>query len=655
MEAPHYIDRVPLNVLAAAPRKAVGRARKRRMESSKLTFSQLKQLLKQRIETGSNIAPSSAPNLASALKAFLAEREISEENPVGSILRASYYKNLQAHIQTLKSQGRTPEYIANRKSLLAIWRKSVIDHDRYCAHTLQQATPFQRAVLDIFESGVTKKGLARATRIPLATLNRWCAGNIPNARSIHHVGHLERFLGLQSGQLSDLLPVSILPVRQEPARPIQYRERMKKYRESPYAVTQPTEKIRVEWQDLLQYKVSELECDDANGEALKRSTGGRWSSSTTSGSAPRPSNWAQWHKGRHVATAGVAWNHCAQFFGWLMLAPQDGGGGLSEEAAQTLGHLANRQHLRDFVDWKCQRAGGTAHQGILSFLRFASSLCNPTTGYLTQRWRAFSLGTEATEEAWRAKCKRTFDSIAKLRAELSDEVRPSRQPTEPIQHILALSNPLDAIAEMVIRMQAARPVTGGIREAVWARDILLIKLTTSNPLRDKNLRTLKYSADNTGHLRQDEDGSWYIHVPRRELKNHNGEARERDYRMAVHKDVWPDIERYLKQYRPILCKTDSQVLFLTERRGGPFTEDAMAGRFQVLTRKYLHGCPGVGPHAFRYIVATSILKANPNDWVAASWALHDREETVRKHYAHLAKNDAAQWMSKSMDGPFSRM
>jgi len=57
----------------------------------------------------------------------------------------------------------------------------------------------------------------------------------------------------------------------------------------------------------------------------------------------------------------------------------------------------------------------------------------------------------------------------------------------------------------------------------------------------------------------------------------------------------------------------------------------------------------------RHIVATSILKASPNDWASAAWALHDREETVKQHYAHLAQHDAARWLSKAMDGPFSRM
>lgn len=653
----HYIDRVPLNPLAAVHRRPIGRARKRRMESSKLTFTDLKKLLAKKIESGAGPSASSVPNLHSALKSFLEERGVAEDAPVGSILRASYYKNWQVHLQALRAEGRSADYARNRRTLLAIWRRLVIEHDQYCAVALEQATPFQRAVLDIFDNGLTVKGVAKGAGISDSTLRRWCAGNMPNQRSVQSVSRLERYLGLVPGQLTDLLPAHIVREPQVLPTPIRYRERVRELQQRPYAVTQPTPRLRTEWAEFLQYKVAELDCEDSEGEALKRSVRGRWSTSTTSGSAPRPSNWAQWYRGRYVATAGVAWNNCAQFFGWLMLPVEEGGVGLPAEAAQTLGHLVDRQYLRDFIDWKRQRADGVAHGGLVSFIRFVSSLVNPTTGYLTQRWKTFSKDLDASQEVWRARCKRTFDTLAKLRVELLDEAGLSRQPTEPIKHILLLPNPLDAIADMVIRMQSARPLTGGIREAVWARDILLIKLITSNPLRDKNLRTLTYSPDNTGHLRRDADGSWFIHVSRRELKNQNGAAKDRDYQMPVHKEVWPDIERYLRQYRPVLAgaNTSTKALFLTERRGAAFTEDALLGRLHLLTRRYLHGCPGVGAHAFRYIVATSILKASPNDWVAASWALHDREETVRRHYAHLAKNDAVQWMGKAMDGPFSRM
>ena len=43
-------------------------------------------------------------------------------------------------------------------------------------------------------------------------------------------------------------------------------------------------------------------------------------------------------------------------------------------------------------------------------------------------------------------------------------------------------------------------------------------------------------------------------------------------------------------------------------------------------------------------MGTSILKASPNDWSTAALVLHDNEETVRKHYAHLRSTDGAERM-----------
>ena len=80
----------------------------------------------------------------------------------------------------------------------------------------------------------------------------------------------------------------------------------------------------------------------------------------------------------------------------------------------------------------------------------------------------------------------------------------------------------------------------------------------------------------------------------------------------------------------------------------------MNRRVFILTAKYLWGCPGVGPHAFRHIVATAILKNSLNDWQTAALVLHDRVETVQKHYAHLRSSDGARRMHDIFEKTFAR-
>src|SRR5690606_9829417 len=116
------------------------------------------------------------------------------------------------------------------------------------------------------------------------------------------------------------------------------------------------------------------------------------------------------------------------------------------------------------------------------------------------------------EVAWKERCSQVLQFVKKAEKKVKKLEEPSRDPFEPIEAILGLDNPLQAIADAVRRMDVSRPSTSGTAEAVWARDRLLLALTASNPLRAENLRSLTYREDNTGHLRQDARGCWRIRI-----------------------------------------------------------------------------------------------------------------------------------------------
>lgn len=663
----HYVEGVPLNVRKVVKERKVKRVRKQLMEPSKLTYQALEEFQRQRVERGDGPAISSLPNLLSALRAFVQQQNLTAASPVGSALRASFYKVLRQHTDTLECDGRSKEYIANRRILLGQWRSCVIAYDRACSIMYKQPHPFQIALQDIVAKGVTRKGLARSSGVPLATLKRWLEGALPNAASIKYVPRLEGMLGLHAGTLVDLIPGAApasKKVAPESAPRIPYRERLALASKTPYLVKDPMPRLRQEWKDLLHHKVGGLAApellsddtwDDCAGE-IQRSRSSRWRTRAAVASELRPARWHATHEGRYCPTAAIQWGMVAQFTGWLMLDKAEGGQGMAADKAQTLANLARLTLVDAYVKWRVERAGGHAHTGITVFLKMVGALCNPRTGYLTQSGRLFASETDAgTDEAWRNRCTLAYKAARLSQDKLANRTSQSRNAKEPIQAALDLVNPLDAIADMVTRMTVAKPFTKGSREAIWARDRLFVKLLASNPLRIWNFRLMSYRADNTAHLRQDSHGAWFIYVPKHELKNENGAAKDRDYHMPVRQEVWCDIEEYLKHYRPMLMKSPSERVFIAERTGREFSETGMSRRFAALTKKYLHGCPGVGPQAMRHLVATSILKASPNDWTTAAWALHDREDTVRKNYAHLAVGDAARWLEKSQAGPFSRM
>lgn len=230
---------------------------------------------------------------------------------------------------------------------------------------------------------------------------------------------------------------------------------------------------------------------------------------------------------------------------------------MAVEDVQTLAWLTHKPFVHRYMKWLIDRANDKVHNGISDFAKLVASLNHPNHGYLTQM-PGLNARLPATYQhnEWQANCTEVYTWAADMKRKLhSAGMELSRAPMEPIMHILELPNPLDAIKDMCIRMRACRPTTGGIEEAVWMRDILLVKVASGHPLRAKNLKLLTYRADNTGQLFQHPDGSWHIRIPSRAFKNFKGAAKH-DYQMPVGDGLWEDIERYLKVYRPMLPDAD---------------------------------------------------------------------------------------------------
>ncbi len=213
---------------------------------------------------------------------------------------------------------------------------------------------------------------------------------------------------------------------------------------------------------------------------------------------------------------------------------------------------------------------------------------------------------------------------------------------------------------MIQRMRADRPVGKSPKyEAVWARNLVLIKLLASNPLRRRNFAHLTWRADNTGNLYQKSDKSWWIRIPKRQFKNSYGAAGDFDYDSPVHASAWADIERYLFIYRKLLMRGPTDLVFLTLKVARSAEENRpwieLGATVRALTNQYLIRSPGIGPHAFRHLVATSILKADGGDHKIAAQVLNDRVSTVERHYAGLRSADGARRMAELLDDSFSRM
>ncbi len=636
------------------------RARKRPVSSLLYTYADLKNVFSSQLAADLGVAAASIANMVSALNAFMAEQGLSDSSVIGPTLRASFYKNRDKHLERLRADGRPAPYVSNRKVLLSKWRSALLESDRRVSAARSEPSPFQAALKELVTQRGTIKGTARQTRVPLATLRRWLDGGVPNGRTLGLVVGLERFYAIPAGTLTDLLPIRVrmqAERKTEPAVRIEYRERHKALSKATYALQDPSDALRGEWRELVQFKTEfgqYRRWQDGLGQVLQRQKSGRWKVTDEFVEGECSRNWYAFHDGRFVPTAGITWQFVAQFLGWLRLPTSEGGPGVPSDQVHTLAHLANGRYVEHYVAWKVKRSGGTVHGGITTFLKLVKSLCNPQTGYITQSWSVLAGRVSITSpEQWRAQCSDTYEAVLAKARDYADVAKRNRDPFAPIRGILNLANPLEGVVDAIKRMEANRPATGGVAEALWARDRLLMQLLASNPLRKKNLQLLTFRTDGTGHLRK-EDGVWRICISREEFKNERGAAKDRPYRMQVREELWADIERYLAVYRPLLADAENPYLFVGgTSRTEPWKN--LARHFAVLTKRYFVGCPGVGPQSMRHIVATSILKLRPNDWATAAWALHDREETVKENYAHLRSDDAVRWMDPVLAGPFSRL
>jgi integrase len=280
-------------------------------------------------------------------------------------------------------------------------------------------------------------------------------------------------------------------------------------------------------------------------------------------------------------------------------------------------------------------------------------------GYLPQHPEiAQKFDPSLTAEAWRERCANTrarasalHGNIEVLKKEESQHFGKGREPMEPIQKILDLDRPLVSVLQAVKDMLHDLPpaLSSPVVRACHFRDTLLVALLAANPLRLRQFCIMEFDK----HLVRQEDGSWWLKFKKGEFKNRR--AIKGDYRVRVARDVWPLIERYRTEFRPILAGADVCNYVFRPRPGKarskdskkikafnskPMSPAAIHNAVADATYCYIPICPGFGPHGFRHIVATDIIKRDPKiGFFLASRALHDKLETVEEAYEHLKTHE----------------
>ena len=613
----------------------------------------------ERLVRQGNTNPRTAANRASALRSFLKIHNIQLEDPIGQEFRTTYREHVEQFIEHLRIEGRKQHNITNTLAALRPWREMVVAIDTDRAVAGDNLAPFNQALTRLLDSHPIAN-LAKQLSIPVDMLYGWLKGKKPRLSNASHVYRIEKFFGVEQGELALLAGIShgrlVMPTVGAPTA-VRYREGLAARTAFHYFLKPAVDSsLREQWYDYMRYKT---EWDPM----LARADRAVWRVAPFQFHVETEATWPQFLDGAEVPAAKMAWAKYAGYLGWLALPKTQDGVGLGEDCLQTLAWLAVKEHVEAYVRWMVRRSGNTYNGSVFEFFAKVKSVLRVGSGYLRQQPKMLrSLPESYQSRSWEDMCQETFALLHNMSLRFEKERKQTRDPKEPMRHILELAQPLDLVADMLLRLRADRPISKApVREAMWGRDVALIKLIVSNPLRLRNLATLTWRPDNTGELYQRVDGSWWIRIEKGNFKNTRGAAGDQEYDMPVQPMVWADLERYLKQFRPRLRRCETDFVFLAGGCGScprdprlPWSN--LSGRISDLTRKYLWRCAGIGTHAFRHIVATSIIKAsNLSDFKTAALVLNDSLSTVEKNYAHLRSADGGNRMGELLGASLSRM
>jgi hypothetical protein len=606
------------------------------------TYEKLIQHHIERLTESSNSVSSAqvARNHMTAISAFLRTIGKGVSSPIGSELTVDFDAQVKRHLQ---AAGLSERSSLDRKSLLNGWRNSYLAFAepqcqesktmrRKAVQVPIERNPFEAALSDgLAKAKLAPKTAARLARTSTSAISRWTRGALPNATTAPSLVRLNETLGLSPGTLLEAYHQA---VGRYDAKPVDaYRLRLNKNSELIYRLQKrdASTELLAEWSAYFKYKTDKFELN------IKRPAYARWTTVDASQSTLRPVQ--MWSQGNRVCpSANIGWLQLSQYLGFLRLPVSSGGYGLSGEMIQTIAWLAVPDAIDAFMTFQKNRSDGLVHGAQKGFATTVMSLVHPVHGYLTQcpYFRSKLPDSVTGGCTWEQMCAAARQVSASWKAEVGGK---SREPSTPIQALLDLEQPAAPIfaAMRKIRSIGNRAGAGTLQEALARRDELLLGILMSNPLRCKNLVTMTYRSDNLGNVYQSGNGRWRIRLGGGGFKN-RGRVGGQIYDVPVASWLEPLLSDYVKYFRPTLMNGKQvENLFLTCFGNRLITLSSQVAR---LTKRFIPGCAGFRPHAFRHLVATDWLTKHPNDFLTVAELLNDTIDVVMKNYAHMKKDIA---------------
>lgn len=281
---------------------------------------------------------------------------------------------------------------------------------------------------------------------------------------------------------------------------------------------------------------------------------------------------------------------------------------------------------------------------------------------------------------WQAYCARANEEYKSFTQTIKTDVniggfQSSRDSIEIVRpYIRERQHPITLLTDLAVGLKRDIGLTRDtLHRAVLYRDLVLIEIGASNPVRISNAAEMRFVEGKRGHEEDDvnlyrkEDGSWHLKYEVYELKN--GVDRGR-YDLPVNPMIWPDIEEYIYNQRPLLFGPESPYVFRHIMRGwidrcsdeqkkklrtSPMLYSGLSDKFVKYSQRFIPGCAGFGAHSCRHIVATEWLKNNPGSYAVAASILHDSEQVVKEAYDWCEPKDKAVFWYQHLSQVFGEM
>lgn len=574
-------------------------------------------------------------NVRTSLSAWRKMNGIKEIDPIGEELGSAFEKKIHTFAERQELSDIKHSTYSSRMSKIRKFK----DFCQNQGTSVQSQEDFAlRLTNSVRRSGITRHKFYQThlvDKISLETFLAWCKGtHIPYKKNLPIIEEIELILCLGKGYLISLLEDHYKNKETSNFfRDIPYRLRLRENIKKPYRYWGAIQEQ--ELKSLTLYKTSIV---PPNG--LLRAKNSSWTGSEEE--FPSENNLRRYLKA---------------LYGFVMLPednsdPQLRGLGMSEKLL-SIALLTDKNILNEFITvFRKSRSGNKFNNGSLTFINIVICLLREKVGYIYQKPElAKKINLSVTEEEWRQRCLDTRhhlialkDYIVQAEKNGSAEFQIGRDPRSPIKHILNLDNPLSATMEATLKMikDIKKLNCQPKKQAVLYRDMLLIAFLQANPLRASMFGKMKLHHN----LYKKNDGSWWLRFKREDFKNRKF-LRE-DYLVRVSPALWGMIDEYINKYRPLLLENrKGDFIFFNPRKEKHKVkiEKGMSPNYLYsiifrVTKKYVSGSPGFGPHAFRYIVATSIVKADPaGGFNLAASVLHDTLDTVKRAYAYLSSKD----------------